>query len=371
MAIEQGGEALNLLHVLRKPGWTDLPGAIQRTTEWLEREPIGTAEAQSVVAALVTLAGHEKWEVRRALAIAAGTCRHSALDEVLSRLAADSNARVQQAAEASALRRRDWRAAGLLGREHEQRLDRILEDIQHRFGTQGRAAVRRAASEMVSTFARELYHEVVKHITPLDREVQRLRRVVESKDSWEAAANHTTTIERDLTQLKAVLQAMREYAATPALAFSSEPLRDVVDQAARTVSALAESTGVTIENRVEQRVTADIARARVVQALSNLLYNAVEAYSDTSERQPIVVEATASDTVVNLRIRDHGKGMASEALADAGTLFATNKTNGTGVGLALAIKIVESEHEGRVEIESLLSVGTTVAVTFPRLRKSG
>lgn len=371
MATDAGTDPVELVHVLRNAAWTELTAAIQRAATWLEREAIGTPESHSVIAALVALAAHDKWEVRRALALVAGTSQHAAFDEVLSRLAADSNARVQQAAEASALRRRDWRAAGLLGREHEQRLDRVLEDIQYRFGAQGRAGVRRAANEMVSTFARELYHEVIKHITPLDREVQRLAKTVRAGESWRAVADHTAQIERDLTQLKAVLQAMREYAAAPDLVFASESIRDVVEQAARTTTAVSELQGVPIENQVAASATADVARVRVVQALSNLMFNAVEAYSETTERRPIVVDASESDATVTLRIRDFGKGMSPETLADARTLFATNKSNGTGVGLPLAIKIFESEHDGRLEIESAEGLGTTVAVTIPRFRKNG
>jgi signal transduction histidine kinase len=368
MGIEQSAESLGVVRALRESQWTDLPKVVHRAAEWLERVPMGTSESQLVIAGMVGLATHEKWEVRRAVALVAGTCRHAAFDDVLSRLAADTNARVQQAAETASLRRRDWRAAGLLGREHEQRLERLLEDIQYRFGSQGRAAVRRVANEMVSTFVRELYHEVIKHITPLDREVQRLRKSLRSPAASDRVVERAAQIERDLSQLKAVLKAMREYAATPELVFSSEPLRDVVDQAVRTTATVAEALGVMIENRVGATTMVDLARARFVQALSNVLYNAVEAYAGTSERPPIVIDLTESDTAFMLHVRDRGTGMSPEVLADSRSLFSTKKSNGTGVGLPLAIKIIESEHEGRVEIESAENEGTTVTLTIPRYR---
>ena len=44
--------------------------------------------------------------------------------------------------------------------------------------------------------------------------------------------------------------------------------------------------------------------------------------------------------------------MSEEAQRDALTLFATSKPNGTGFGLPLAVKIVESEHGGRLTLES-------------------
>jgi signal transduction histidine kinase len=63
-------------------------------------------------------------------------------------------------------------------------------------------------------------------------------------------------------------------------------------------------------------------------------------------------------------IEDFGCGMSEEALADAVTLFATNKPNGTGFGLPLAVKIVESEHGGQVQLQSRQGHGTTVRITI-------
>jgi hypothetical protein len=117
---------------------------------------------RAVVDRLVDLAGHSKWEVRRAVALAAAKTMHGALEPALAKLANDDNARVRDAAQAAALRRRDWGNASALGKQHEDRINKTLDDIESRFGVQGRAAVKRAAEQIANTFARELYHEVIK-----------------------------------------------------------------------------------------------------------------------------------------------------------------------------------------------------------------
>ena len=54
-------------------------------------------------------------------------------------------------------------------------------------------------------------------------------------------------------------------------------------------------------------------------------------------------------------------------LANGATvLFATTKVDGTGFGLPLAVKIVESEHSGRLTVESARDQGTTVSFALPR-----
>jgi signal transduction histidine kinase len=60
--------------------------------------------------------------------------------------------------------------------------------------------------------------------------------------------------------------------------------------------------------------------------------------------------------------------MSAEAQRDALTLFATSKPNGTGFGLPLAVKIVESEHGGRLSIDSLKGSGTIVRIVIPKHR---
>ena len=57
--------------------------------------------------------------------------------------------------------------------------------------------------------------------------------------------------------------------------------------------------------------------------------------------------------------------MSDEVLADATVLFSTSKPGGTGFGLPLAVKIIESEHDGRLSLESRKGYGTTARVIIP------
>src|SRR5439155_4058774 len=135
-----------------------------------------------------------------------------AFEKVLAKLALDDNSRVRQAAEQAALRRRDSRHASTLGKQHEDRINSILDDIEVRFGSKGRDAVKRAAEQIANTFARELYHEVIKLLTPLAASADRLRAQLSAADvPAEALAAEADRIGRRVKQLRAVLDAMRAY----------------------------------------------------------------------------------------------------------------------------------------------------------------
>lgn len=355
-----------LLSALDATDWSKLLQAVASADAWSRTAVIGDPMLDEVAEKLAELAHHPKWEVRRAVAHTASQVGHSAFEPVLARLLRDDNERVRQAAQQATLRRRDSRNASTLGKQHAQRVNATLDDIEARFGLMGREAVRRAAEQIADTFARELYHEVIRLLSPLAMSAERLREQLSNAEpSREAMREETVRIERRVEHLRAVLQAMRAYTDQPHLTFSGEPLREVVVEAAGLVRrrSLAKA-GPAIEILVPSDVVVDIARPRLVQALTNVLENAVDAYDGLESRPPISVRAERLEGLVAITIEDHGCGMSAEVKADAVKLFATSKSGGTGFGLPLAVKIVESEHEGRVDLESEQGRGTVVRFTL-------
>lgn len=372
MATEGAMSHGDLLASLDALDWSIVLQAVAAADGRIRGSIVGDPEIEEIVPKLVALAGHPKWEVRRAVANAAAHAPHSSFERVLAKLALDDNTRVRQAAEQAALRRRDSRHASTLGKQHEDRINSILDDIEVRFGPRGRDAVKRAAEQIANTFARELYHEVIKLLSPLASSAERLRAQLFSADApAEALACEAERIGRRVTQLRSVLEAMRAYTAQPALNFKTEVLREVIQEGVSVVleSDEEKSRRPSIEINVPSNVVVDIARPRLVQALTNVLINAIESYRDVDALKPIEVSADLQGALVAITVEDSGCGMSAEAQRDALTLFATSKPNGTGFGLPLAAKIVESEHGGRLNIESVKGRGTIVRMIIPQHRQ--
>ena len=61
---------------------------------------------------------------------------------------------------------------------------------------------------------------------------------------------------------------------------------------------------------------------------------------------------------------DHGKGIAPQLQDKIGTPFFTTKYDGTGLGLAMSISILE-RHNAKLDFESDNINGTTFCITFP------
>jgi nitrogen fixation/metabolism regulation signal transduction histidine kinase len=374
MATDEPTVYAALLASLDVPDWASVLEGVGEADTWLRAATPGDPRIDNVVSELIRLASHPKWEIRRAVANAAAQALHPAFDVALSKLATDENTRVRQAAAHAALRRRDWQNASALGKQHEDRINSTLDDIEIRFGPKGRDAVKRASEQIANTFSRELYHEVIKLLSPLAVSADRLRTMLSDEKTTRAAlANEAVRIERRVAHIRAVLDGMRAYTAQPKLTFATEPLKDIIEDAAALVREAGPSKQrqPLIDIEVDATISAEISRARLVQALTNVLVNAVESYDGVNDLKPIVVRAGAEEGRVAISIEDSGCGMSTEALADASVLFATNKPNGTGFGLPLAIKIVESEHCGRLSLESLKGRGTIIRIIIPTQRQQG
>ncbi|MCW2986937.1 MAG: sensor histidine kinase [Conexibacter sp.] len=372
-----------LLTALGADDWSTVLEAVGAAETWLRSAPPGDTATEAVLRRLAALGAHEKWEIRRAVANAAAQVPHAVFDRTLARLATDDNRRVRQAAELASLRRRDARHASALGRQHEDRINATLDDIEARFGVRGRDAVKRAAEQVADAFARELYHEVVRLVSPLAMSAARIQRLLaEDGAPGQPLADEAARVERLVTHLQAVMDAMRAYSHVPQLAFAVEPLGEIIVDAvtlARGSRVSADTPDIVVE--IDQALTAEVCRARLLQAFTNLLSNAVESYDipaaalgatpsavPPARMRPILVSAERLDGRVEVTIRDAGRGMSPEVLADAPVLFSTNKSGGTGFGLPLAIKIVESEHGGRLRLDSEKGRGTVARVVLPASR---
>ncbi|MDB4975142.1 MAG: hypothetical protein JWN48_3483 [Myxococcaceae bacterium] len=151
--------------------------------------------------------------------------------------------------------------------------------------------------------------------------------------------------------------------------FELEPELEEVCSVAR---ALAKHKEIEVRMRCQpalDRVTLDLQKFK--QVLFNLLANAVRF---TREGGLVELEASASGSDrLEIRVRDNGIGIRREDLPKLFHEFSrvpsaakARPDEGTGLGLVLAKKLVESQH-GQIGVESRFGHGTTFQVVLPRV----
>ncbi|NRD79332.1 PAS domain S-box protein [Bacillus sp. BRMEA1] len=98
------------------------------------------------------------------------------------------------------------------------------------------------------------------------------------------------------------------------------------------------------------------------QLFINLIKNAIEA-SVNGGMIKINLNKKNQDTLV-ITIKDNGIGISKERLKRLGEPFYSSKEKGTGLGLTVSYRIVQS-HKGTIQFESQKHHGTMVSVSFP------
>ncbi|MFI5114967.1 MAG: sensor histidine kinase, partial [Terriglobales bacterium] len=100
---------------------------------------------------------------------------------------------------------------------------------------------------------------------------------------------------------------------------------------------------------------------QIHQVLLNLLLNAVQAIEGAGT---VRVEVGSREGCASVVVSDTGRGIPAQHLSNIFRPFFTTKGNGTGLGLSLARRIVE-EHHGRIEVSSVVGIGSKFEVMLP------
>ena len=95
--------------------------------------------------------------------------------------------------------------------------------------------------------------------------------------------------------------------------------------------------------------------------MENIFVNAIEFSPAESE---ITCQWYLYPREVLVEIIDQGKGFSEEALANGLTLYFSERIGGKGLGLAIALNIIEA-HGGNLWLENSQSQGAKVCFTLP------
>jgi signal transduction histidine kinase len=177
------------------------------------------------------------------------------------------------------------------------------------------------------------------------------------------SAEHMRLLKGRVHRMEALIDGILTYSRAARTRALPEPV-DTGALLAEVVDLLAPPSGVV-------RVSADMPtilaeRVPLQQVLGNLVGNALK--HGRSEAPRVEVTWRAAPDAVELIVRDNGPGIAPEFHGRIWGIFQTlearDKVEGTGIGLAVVKKIVESRG-GRVWVESALGAGAAFHVRWP------
>lgn len=140
-------------------------------------------------------------------------------------------------------------------------------------------------------------------------------------------------------------------------------INDVIRETVEQFRTQLQEQNISLRLSLDEGVPQVPADAEMIkQIIINLVKNAVEAM-ERKGKGVLSIGTARGDGEVVVLVRDTGVGMEQDTIADLFSPFFTTKIGGIGLGLSVSRRIVE-QHNGRVQVDSELGVGSTFTVTL-------
>lgn len=172
-------------------------------------------------------------------------------------------------------------------------------------------------------------------------------------------------INRKLEEADKIIKDLLGYSKLKRPVLADEDITSLAKEALSSVNAAyPHGHDFKVVRKFEKLPKIKIDRIQIMEVLQNIIKNAYEAMGEKG-RLELAAKYSKKKRLVNISVSDTGCGLARRDLAKLGRPFFSTKTKGTGLGLALAFRIVRENHRGMIKVKSKLKKGTTFTITLP------
>ena len=227
------------------------------------------------------------------------------------------------------------------------------------------ARLRRSESlASMTTMAAGVAHEIKNPLAAMGIHLQLLKKAYERNESltFEDARRYIDVLDEEIARLNAIVVDFL-FAVRPIdVRIRLERITTLLDQVCDFVEPELNGEGIVLKRTYPATLPGlMIDNNAIKQALLNIIKNAMNAIKDSGT---IEVGAKIDSNNVVVSIKDTGVGIPEEALGKIFEPYYTTKSGGTGLGLTVVYKIMK-EHQGDIQVHSVVGTGTTVRLIFP------
>ncbi len=212
---------------------------------------------------------------------------------------------------------------------------------------------------VTSRLVRMLAHEVRNPLTNVGLSTEQLESELEDED----LRFYTDIIKRNCARINDLITQLLQSSRPNEFNLAPGYLHIALDDTLTTAHDRLKLKKISIEKQYEApdpkiRLNPDMLKI----AFLNLITNAIEAMEEGEG--VLRVSTRKVDGDVQVQIADNGSGISEENMNKVFEPYFTGKKSGMGIGLASTLNIVQS-HQGRVDVQSDVGVGTVFTLTFP------
>ncbi len=175
-------------------------------------------------------------------------------------------------------------------------------------------------------------------------------------------------VQKEALRARGIIRSLLDFARQSRPRMSPEDLNALLQQTVELVNHSAQKKQVHIKEQYDALPPVWVDADQMRQVFLNLINNAVQAMPQGGELviTSRLMNSNGEQQQVSVSFRDTGKGIPPEVLPRIFEPFFTTKAEGTGLGLSVSYGIVE-RHRGRIEVESMIGIGSTFTVILPVL----
>jgi signal transduction histidine kinase len=248
-----------------------------------------------------------------------------------------------------------------------RRMRRTLNRI--RAAAQRRAAHLQARADSalrlaeLGTLTGGLAHEIKNPLSTVILNLQLLREDLNPEDpAYSRFVARLNTVGREAARLREILDDFLRYAGKIELRRESVDLNRLLEELVDFFAPQAQLNHVTIRfNPYSSALVASVDPRLIKQTILNLMINALQAMPDGGE---LILSANVAGNDAVLDVIDTGSGIPADMIDKIFTAYYSTKRGGSGLGLAMAKRIVE-EHGGRITVSSQIGKGSDFYIRLP------
>jgi two-component system sensor histidine kinase HydH len=211
---------------------------------------------------------------------------------------------------------------------------------------------------MLGEMAAVLAHEIRSPLSAIKGFAQYIS---EKKENTSSTAEGIDVIITESQRLERLTEDLLVYARVSEVNAGKFSLPELVDEVEGLFITDEKSVTIT-KNITLKNDTMNTDRGKLKQILINVIQNALDSIEGSGT---IGINMSDHTHVINISIKDSGKGMDKETVNNALRPFFTSKAKGTGLGLAIVDNLLKTLH-GSLAIESEPGKGTEVILSIQR-----
>ena len=215
----------------------------------------------------------------------------------------------------------------------------------------------------IGQFASNIAHEIRNPLTSIKMNLQMLKR---NKNLSEKEKNQLNLCLDEVNRLSRVVKGTLKLAKTAVVEFKIFSVTEIISRALRILEKQFEEKKIVIRKEFQKDLPEiECNDINLEEVFINIFLNAADAVKTGGTL--IVKSRQLSEKnrdFAEIEISDNGAGIPEEKIDSIFEPFYTTKEDGIGLGLSIAVGIVE-QHKGRIHVESEINKGTTFKIVLP------